>query len=101
MALSGSNMMAATLMSVTKKLTRNNHVLWRAQVLAVLRGAPLTGFLDGTTKAPAEKIHMAKKSGKEEGEAEEASNPAFELWKAQEHQVLSYLLTSFSHDVLV
>jgi hypothetical protein len=39
-------------------------------------------ILDGTTKAPAEKIHMAKKSGKEEGEAEEASNPAFELWKA-------------------
>jgi hypothetical protein len=49
------------------------------QVLAVLRGAQLAGFLDGTTKAPAEKIHMAKKSGKEEGEAEEASNPAFEL----------------------
>jgi hypothetical protein len=29
------------------------------------------------------------------------SNPAFELWKAQEQQVLSYLLTSVSHDVLV
>jgi K+-sensing histidine kinase KdpD len=28
-------------------------------------------------------------------------NPAFELWKAQEQQVLSYLLTSISHDVLV
>jgi hypothetical protein len=94
-------MMAATLMPVSEKLTRNNHVLWRAQVLAVLRGAQLAGFLDGTTKAPVEKIHMAKKSDKEEGEAEEASNPAFELWKAQEQQVLSYLLTSVSHDVLV
>jgi hypothetical protein len=94
-------MMAATLMSVSEKLMRNNHVLWRAQVLAVLRGAQLTRFLDGTTKAPTEKIHMAKKSGKEEGEAEEASNPAFELWKTQEQQVLSYLLTSVSHDVLV
>jgi hypothetical protein len=94
-------MVAATLMLVSKKLTRNNHVLWRAQVLAVLQGAQLTGFLDGTIKTPAEKIHMVKKSGKEEGEAEEASNPAFELWKAQEQQVLSYLLTSVSHDVLV
>jgi K+-sensing histidine kinase KdpD len=78
-------MVAATLMPVSKKLTRNNHILWRAQV----------------TKAPAEKVHMAKKSGKEEGEAEEESNPAFKLWKAQEQQVLSYLLTSVSHDVLV
>jgi hypothetical protein len=101
MASSGSNMVATTLMLVSKKLTRNNHVLWRAQVLAVLQGAQLAGFLDGTIKAPAEKIHMVKKSGKEEGEAEEASNPAFELWKAQEQQVLSYLLTSVSHDVLV
>jgi hypothetical protein len=94
-------MMTATLMPVSEKLTRNNHVLWRAQVLAVLRGAQLAGFLVGTTKAPAEKIHMTKKSGKEEGEAEEASNTAFELLKAQEQQVLSYLLTSVSHDVFV
>jgi electron transfer flavoprotein alpha subunit len=94
-------MMAATLMPVSEKLTRNNHVLWRAQVFVVFRGAQLAGFLDDTTKAPAEKIHMAKKSDKEEGEAEEASNPVFELWKAQEQQVLSYLLTSVSHDVLV
>jgi hypothetical protein len=94
-------MVAATLMPVLEKLTRNNHVLWRAQVLVVLQGAQLAGFLEGTTKAPVEKIHMAKKSGKEEGEAEEASNSAFELWKAQEQQVLSYLLTSVSHDILV
>jgi glutathionylspermidine synthase len=94
-------MVAATLMPVSGKLMKNNHVLWRAQVLAVLRGAQFAGFLDGTTKAPAEKIHMAKKSGKEEGEGEEASNPAFELWKAHEQQVLSYLFTSVSHDVLV
>jgi hypothetical protein len=77
-------MVAATLMPISKKLTRNNHVLWRAQVLAVLRGAQLAGFLEGTTKALAKKIHMTKKSGKEEGEVEEASNSAFELWKAQE-----------------
>jgi hypothetical protein len=44
---------------------------------------------------------MAKKSGIEEVEAEKASNPALELWKAHELQVLSYLLTSVSRDVLV
>jgi hypothetical protein len=93
--------MTVTLMPVSEKLTRNNHRLWRAQVLAVLRGAQLAGFLDGTNKAPAEKVQIVKKSGKGEDEAEEASNPALDLWKAHEQQVLSYLLTLVSHDVFV
>jgi hypothetical protein len=49
----------------------------------------------------AEKVQTAKKFGKREDEAEETSNPAFDLWKAQEQHVLSYLLTSVSRDVLV
>jgi hypothetical protein len=28
-------------------------------------------------------------------------NPTFDVWKAQEQQVLSYLLTSVSRDVLI
>jgi hypothetical protein len=56
--------------------------LWCAQVLAVLQGAQLAGFLDGTSKMLAEKVQMAKKSGKEGVQVEEASNPPFELWKA-------------------
>jgi hypothetical protein len=93
-------MVVMTLMPVSEKLMRNNHTLWHAQALAVLRGAQLAGFLDGTNKAPPEKIQLAKKSDKE-GEVEEVSNPAYELWKAHEQQVLSYLLTSVSCDVLV
>jgi hypothetical protein len=81
MAMSGSNMVAATLMPVLEKLTRNNHTLWRAQVLTVLRGTQLAEFLDGTNKAPIEKIQLPKKSDKED-EVEEVSNPAFELLKA-------------------
>jgi hypothetical protein len=100
MATSGSNMVVITLMPVSEKLMRNNHTLWRVQVLAVHRGTQLVGFLDGTNKAHADKIQLAKKSDKED-EVEEVSNPTFELWKAQEQQVLSYLLTSASHDVLI
>jgi hypothetical protein len=46
---------AITLMPVSEKL---NQVLWKAQVLAVLHGAQLTSFLDGTNPAPAEKIKI-------------------------------------------
>jgi hypothetical protein len=54
-------------------------MLWKAQVLAVLRGAKLVGFLDGTIKA-AEKLNI--KSSKEGEEEEEVPNPAFATWKA-------------------
>jgi hypothetical protein len=93
-------MMAVSLMPISQKLTRNNHTLWCAQVPTVLQGAQFVGFLNGTKSSPAEKIQIKKQSDKEE-EVEEVSNPAFELWKAQEQYVLSYLLTSVSYDVHV
>jgi hypothetical protein len=58
MAAYTSTSATINLMLIREKLTHNNHVLWKAQVLAVLRGAQLTSFLDGTNKAPAEKIKM-------------------------------------------
>jgi hypothetical protein len=85
-------------MPISEKLVRTNHTVWKAQVLAVLWGAQLVGFLDGSTKAPKEKLVV--KSSKEVDD-EEIPNPAFTAWKAQEQQVLSYLLTSVSRDVLV
>jgi hypothetical protein len=51
MAASASNSTTISLMPVSEKLIRTNHTVWKAQVLAVLRGAQLTGFLDGTIKA--------------------------------------------------
>jgi hypothetical protein len=37
-------------MPVVEKLNCGNHVLWKAQVLAVLRGAQLDDFLDAQTR---------------------------------------------------
>jgi hypothetical protein len=100
MATYSSTMTTINLMPIGEKLSRGNHVLWKAQVLAVLRGAQLASFLDGTNKAPAEKIMI--KSQKESNEdTQEVPNPAFALWKAQEQHVFSYLLTSIFRDVLI
>jgi hypothetical protein len=96
---SNSNVVVMNLMPVSEKLTRTNHTLWRAQVLAVLHGSQLARFLDGANKPPAE-IQVKKQLEKAE-ETDEVTNPVFEVWKAQELHVLSYLLTSVSHDVLV
>jgi hypothetical protein len=87
---------AIPLMPVSKKLARGNHTVWKAQVVATFRGAQLYGFLDGTSIKPAEQI-KAKVGSVEE----DVPNPAFVVWKAQEQQVLSYMLSSVSHDILV
>jgi hypothetical protein len=83
-------------MPVSKKLARGNHTVWKAQVVATFQGAQLYGFLDGTSIKPAEQI-KAKVGSVEE----DVPNPAFVVWKAQEQQVLSYMLSSVSHDILV
>jgi hypothetical protein len=85
------------LMHVSVKLVRTNYMVWKAQVLVVLRGAQLTGFLDGFVKAPTEKIKI-KNQKEEEGEV---MNPSFAAWKAQEQQFLSYLLTFVSRYMLI
>jgi hypothetical protein len=83
MATSSFNMVAINLMPVSEKLAQNNHMLWHAQVLAILHGAQLAEFLDGTNKPPAKKIQIKKQSEKVE-DIDEVPNPAFELWRAQE-----------------
>jgi hypothetical protein len=100
MVTSNSNTIVVNLMPMSEKLTRNNHMLWRTQVLAVLRSAQLARFLDGTNKPPTEKIQVKKQFEKAE-EVDEVSNPSIVVWKAQEQQVLRNLLTSVSHDVLI
>jgi hypothetical protein len=84
------------LMPVSEKLTRGNHTVWKAQVVTALRGAQLYGFLDGISITPAAQIKANVGS-----DEEDVPNPAFVVWKAQEQQVLSYLLSSVSRDILV
>jgi hypothetical protein len=37
---------------MSEKLGKNNHQMWRAQVLSALRGAQLTGYINPTTQPP-------------------------------------------------
>jgi hypothetical protein len=66
-------------------------------VLTILRGAQLTEFLDGTNPALTEKLTIKIQKEK----VEEVMNPVYAVWKVQEQHVLSYLLTSVSHDVFI
>jgi hypothetical protein len=81
---------------ISEKLTRENYVLWKAQILPAIRGAQLEGILYGTTKAPTSTLVIKKDSKPDE----EVPNPAYSTWVAQDQQILSYLLNSLTKDVL-
>lgn len=42
---------SALRLPVTEKLTKANHVLWKASFLPVIRAAQRMGYLDGTKKS--------------------------------------------------
>jgi hypothetical protein len=81
---------------VTEKLMKLNHALWHAQVRGAIRGARVLGFLTGDSKVPPSKIMQKDTNCKEV----EVLNPEYEDWEATDQQVLSYLLSSLSKQIL-
>jgi hypothetical protein len=67
---------------ISEKLTRENFILWKAQIVPIMRGAQLFGFLDGTTVEPMRT---------------DASHGA---WVTQDQQVLGFINASLSREVL-
>ncbi|WVZ48786.1 hypothetical protein U9M48_000195 [Paspalum notatum var. saurae] len=80
---------------VTEKLAKNNYVIWQLQVLPAVRGSQLEGFLDGTEEAPPRMI-----SEKIADKDVPKPNPEYARWLALDQQVLSYLVSSLSREVL-
>jgi uncharacterized membrane protein YgcG len=80
---------------ITEKLTNTNFPLWRAQVLPILRGAQLQGYLDGTGTPP-----HAELEAKDGEKVKKVPNLDHAAWKAMEQQVLGFLMTSLSREVM-
>ncbi|CAA0831174.1 Unknown protein [Striga hermonthica] len=79
---------------ISIKLTDENHLIWRQQVLTTVRGFGLEGFLDGTSEAPTRFI-----PGEEEGILQ--VNPEFTTWQRQDQLLASWLLSSLSESILI
>ena len=92
---SGSSIPASFGHPVSEKLTKSNYALWKVQVLPAIRGAQLTGYIDGTKPAPPTEI-----DGKVDGKDAKVMNPDYTKWLALDQQVFSYLVASLSRDVL-
>ncbi|CAO2144057.1 unnamed protein product [Urochloa humidicola] len=97
MVLTSSHLMAQLGPPVAEKLTRDNHLLWKAQLLPVVRGAQLMGILDGSTPAPVKTLEIETADKKKDI----VPNLEYASWLQKDQQLLSYLLNSISKDVLV
>jgi hypothetical protein len=84
------------LIPVSDKLTRANYRSWKAQVIAAIKGAQAASLIHPSATTPAPTITTKNSEGKEETTA----NPDYDVWTAKEQQVLSYLLSSLSKEIL-
>uniref|UniRef100_A0ACD6AQE6 Uncharacterized protein n=1 Tax=Avena sativa TaxID=4498 RepID=A0ACD6AQE6_AVESA len=78
---------------VTVKLSHDNHLLWKAQVLPVLRGAHWMGLADGTEAMPSQMVVGI------DG-VTPTVNPAYFSWLSCDQNCLSFLLSTLSPDTL-
>ncbi|XP_037474480.1 disease resistance protein RGA2-like [Triticum dicoccoides] len=69
--------------TITEKLTRENFLVWKAQVLPHIKGAGLMGYLDGSIKEPTAVIYSEKDvAGKKE--ITSSLNPEHAVWVTQD-----------------
>lgn len=80
---------------VSEKLSKTNLVLWKAQVLPAIRGAQLEGLIDGTLPPPPKEIDV-----KDSDKTVKGPNPDYARWVALDQQVLGYLLTTMTREVM-
>jgi hypothetical protein len=82
--------------TITEKLAKSNHAMWKAQILAAVRGCRMEGHLTGATAAPDEEVLAKDSSGMEVN----VPNPEYEEWFFRDQQVLSFVLGSLGHEVI-
>lgn len=64
------------------------------QIVPAIRGAQLMGYINGTVTAP-----PAHVDGKKEGDPQ-VLNPAYTEWRAKDHQVFRYIVSSILRYIL-
>ncbi|XP_073367905.1 uncharacterized protein [Aegilops tauschii subsp. strangulata] len=80
---------------VTVKLSADNYLLWRAQVLPLMRSHYLEGYVDGTLPCPPAMVPVPSAAGG----SVMVSNPAHRRWIAQDQAILGAIQSSLTPSV--
>jgi hypothetical protein len=81
---------------ISEKLNKGNHVLWKMQVLVVIRGVGLEGYLTGKSSARTATIPSKDSDGKER----EVAKLAYEAWSLIDQRVTGFLLSIMGKESL-
>jgi gag-polypeptide of LTR copia-type len=73
-------------------LNHDNFLVWRSQILLVLRGHSLVGFIDGTKSSPPQFIT--------DSDGAQSINPDYEIWHQQDQLILAWIFNSVSFPLL-
>jgi gag-polypeptide of LTR copia-type len=72
-------------------LNHDNFLVWRSQILFVLRGHSLVGFIDGTKSSPPQFITS---------DGAQSINPDYEIWHQEDQLILTWIFNSVSFPLL-
>jgi gag-polypeptide of LTR copia-type len=77
---------------INTSLSNDNYLLWKSQIIPVLRGHGLISFIAETVVPPPESITGTN--------AVSVLNPEFEKWQKQDQLILVWLFNSLSPQIL-
>ncbi|XP_071681707.1 uncharacterized protein [Lolium perenne] len=83
---------------ITVKLTSENYIYWRTQVVPILRSNLLFGFVDGSLVCPP--ATLPNPAAKQDGDPATIPNPLFSAWHQQDQAILSAIVCSLHESVL-
>ncbi|KAK1691952.1 hypothetical protein QYE76_008649 [Lolium multiflorum] len=83
---------------ITVKLTSENYIYWRTQVVPILRSNLLFGFVDGSLACPP--ATLPNPVAKQDGDPATIPNPLFSAWHQQDQAILSAIVCSLHESVL-
>ncbi|KAH6811921.1 hypothetical protein C2S51_025683 [Perilla frutescens var. frutescens] len=79
---------------ISVKLSDSNFLIWRQQVLAIVRGYGLDAFLSNETSPPSQFIV-------DETTQQQKPNPEFQTWSRQDQLLSAWIQSSLTESIMI
>ncbi|SPT17402.1 unnamed protein product [Triticum aestivum] len=95
MASSSSAVATPALIPIADRLHRSNFLVWRAHAMVAIRGTQIVFYLDPKRE------QLARKLTDKDDKPIDMPNPAYDIDRARDSQVLSFIFNSISAPVII
>ncbi|KAL9411117.1 hypothetical protein AB3S75_044828 [Citrus x aurantiifolia] len=91
-----TSVLSSLVFNTSIKLTSNNYLLWRSQVVATINANDLEDLIDSSKTPPSRMIINIDS----DQTVITTPNPQFQIWRRNDQQLMSWLLSTLSEEVL-